>query len=138
MAPGTPRMLVVEDDAEGREPLTEVLGLQGYDATSVGDGRTAIERIRSGEFDVVVLDLGLPDIAGVEIIRAARALPDGPAVVVFTGHHRLRAAAEAAGCDAFILKPNLDELLARVSTAIAARAGRSVAAPPSTTGKVRG
>jgi len=62
-----------------------------------------------------VLDLGLPDVDGLEIIRTARALPDPPAVVAFTGHHRLKADAEAAGCDVFILKPDLDQLLARLA-----------------------
>ena len=121
MAPA-PRILVVEDDADGRDPLAEILGLQGYAVTGAADGATAIGQL--GAFDVVVLDLGLPDVAGVDVIRAARALPDGPAVVVFSGHHRLRADAEAAGCAAFVLKPDLDELLA----VIEAHVGQAVAA----------
>jgi CheY-like chemotaxis protein len=72
-----------------------------------------------------VLDLGLPDVDGLEIIRTARALPDPPAVVVFTGHHRLKADAEAAGCDVFIPKPDLDPLLARL--AVIAAKGQTTA-----------
>ena len=121
MAPA-PRILVVEDDADGRDPLAEILALQGYAVTGAADGATAIGQL--GAFDVVVLDLGLPDVAGVDVIRAARALRDGPAVVVFSGHHRLRADAEAAGCAAFVLKPDLDELLA----VIEAHVGQAVAA----------
>ena len=120
-----PRILIVEDDGDGREPLAEVLGLQGYTVTSAADGGDAIGRLGAEAYDVVVLDLGLPDVAGVDVIRAARALPDGgPAVVVFTGHPRLRADAEAAGCAAFVLKPDLDELLA----VIEAHVGQPVAA----------
>ena len=116
-----PRILVVEDDADGRDPLAEILGLQGYAVTGAADGATAIGQL--GAFDVVVLDLGLPDVAGVDVIRAARALPDGPAVVVFSGHHRLRADAEAAGCAAFVLKPDLDELLAAIEAQAIAKPG---------------
>ena len=119
-----PRILIVEDDGDGREPLAEILRLQGYAVTDTADGASAIGQL--GAFDVVVLDLGLPDVAGVDVIRAARALPDGPAVVVFSGHHRLRADAEAAGCAAFVLKPDLDELLA----VIEAHVGQAVAAKP--------
>ena len=120
MAP--PRVLVVEDDADGREPLGEILRLQGYAVAGAADGVTAIAQLGDG-FDVVILDLGLPDVEGLDVIRAARALPDGrPDVVVFTGHHRLQADAEAAGCTAFVLKPDLDELLARLTGIVAARA----------------
>ena len=123
MATTLPKLLVVEDDADGRDPLTELFTLEGYDATSVGDGATAIDRLSAGAFDVLVMDIGLPKVSGLDVVRAARALADPPAVIVFTGHHRLKAEAEAAGCDAFVLKPELEEL-ARVSTVIAARVGR--------------
>jgi len=124
MALTPPLVLVVEDDPDGREPLGEVLRLEGYAVTGAADGASAIRQLGDG-FDVVVLDLGLPDIAGVEVIRAACALPDGgPVVIVFTGYHRLRADAEAAGCAAFILKPDLDALLA----AIEAHVGQAVTA----------
>jgi len=125
-APMAPRVLVVEDDADGRDPLAEILGLEGYTVTGAADGATAIGQLGDG-FDVVVLDLGLPDVAGVDVIRAARALPDGPAVVVFSGHHRLRADAEAAGCAAFVLKPDLDKLLAVIEAHVL---GQAVAAKP--------
>src|SRR5437899_3190040 len=129
-----PKLLVVEDDADGREPLTELLALQGYNATSASDGGSAIEQLRAERFDVLVIDLGLSDdVTGLDVVRAARALADPPGVIAFTGHHRLKAEAEAAGCDAFVLKPELEELLARVSATIGARVGRTppaaVAAP---------
>ena len=107
------RVLIVEDDADGREPLAEVLSAEGYDVASAADGEAAMAGLE--DCDVLVLDLGLPDLDGLDVIRTARALPDPPAVVVFTGHHRLKADAEAAGCDAFILKPDLDDLLARLA-----------------------
>jgi len=58
------------------------------------------------------------------LIRTICATEERPAVVVFTGHHRLKADAEAAGCDAFVLKPDLEGLLATISSAIAAEGMR--------------
>jgi len=116
------RVLIVEDDADGREPLAEVLRAEGYDVAIAGDGGAAIAQLDG--CDVLVVDLGLPDIDCLDIIRSARALPVPPAVVVFTGHHRLMADAEAAGCAAFVLKPDLDALLAwlgSLTTSVAAR-----------------
>ena len=117
------RVLIVEDDADGREPLAEVLTAEGYEVAGAANGAMAIAQL--DDCDVLVLDLGLPDLDGLDIVRIARALPEPPAVVVFTGHHRLKADAEGAGCDVFILKPDLDELLARLA-AIAVQ-GRTAA-----------
>ena len=121
-----PKILIVEDDQDCCEALSEVLVLQGYDAMCVRDGREALAQLRREPFDVLVVDLGLADVTGLDVLRAARALPDAPPIVVFTGHHRLKADAEAAGCEAFVLKPALEELLACVGTLIAARLAQSV------------
>ena len=122
MASQRRRVLVVEDDAATREPLADLLRLEGYTVTTAPDGASAIRRLISEGHDAVVLDLGLPDVLGTDVIRAACALPNGrPAVIVFTGYHRLRPDAEAAGCDAFVLKPELEELLAQLSRIMEAR-----------------
>ena len=84
-----PKLLVVEDDADGLEPLAEILQLHGYEVASAADGTAAIARLGTEVFDVLVIDLGLPDVDGVDVIRAARALVDSPSVVAFTGHHRI-------------------------------------------------
>jgi two-component system KDP operon response regulator KdpE len=121
------RVLVVEDDGDGREPLTEVLRLEGYEVSSAADGATAIACVRVETYDALVLDIGLPDVDGLDVIRAMRphggrpGRPHGPVVIVFSGYHRLRADAEAAGCDGFVLKPDLDDLLARLRTAVEAQ-----------------
>jgi two-component system, OmpR family, KDP operon response regulator KdpE len=116
---GAAHLLVVEDDANAREALVELFRFEGYIAVAAADGRTALARLRTdAPVDAVVVDLGLPDIDGVDVIRAARTLPNSPAVIVFTGHYRHKRAAEAAGCDAFILKPDVDELRARVSALV--------------------
>ena len=125
----SPRVLVVEDHTDGRESLVDILEFQGYDVTSVADGAAGLAQLCGAPFEAVVLDLGLPDIDGVEVIRAARARSAAPAILVFTGFHRLKDAAEAAGCDAFILKPELEQLLASLGTMVAARASYRVPGP---------
>ena len=132
MARGAARVLVIEDDPDGREPLIELLRMEGYDVTPAADGGTALARLRTDEpFDALIVDFILPDIDAIEVIRATHALKDRPAVIVFTGYHRQKTAAEAAGSDAFILKPDIEQLLAQLRTLIAARIGRVVPSPDS-------
>jgi CheY-like chemotaxis protein len=120
-----PKLLIVEDDADGRDALAELFRLQGFEVASAADGEATLARLRSARFDVVVMDLGLPNGgSGLGLIRTICATEERPAVVVFTGHHRLKADAEAAGCDAFVLKPDLEGLLATISSAIAAEGMR--------------
>ena len=114
------RLLVVEDDTNAREALVELLRCEGYMTVAAPDGLTALGRLRTHVVDAVVVDLGLPDIDGVDVIQAARTLPNKPAVIVFTGHYRYKRAAEAAGCDAFVLKPDVEKLLAEVSALVGA------------------
>jgi two-component system KDP operon response regulator KdpE len=120
-------VLLVEDNSEGREPLCAVLELDGYRVTSANTGRAALALLDADRVDTVVLDLGLPDMDGVEIIRAVRSRPDPPAVLVFSGHHRLREIPEVAACDGFILKPDLGGLLARLKSIVE---DRRASAPP--------
>src|ERR1051326_6514819 len=82
-----PKLLIVEDDPDGRDALAEIFRLEGFAVGSGADGDTALARLRSARFDVVVMDLGLPDEAsGLNVIHAVCATPGRPAVVVFTGH----------------------------------------------------
>src|SRR5690348_13895958 len=96
---GAIRLLVVEDDANAREAVVELLRCEGSTTVAAADGRTAMAHLHA-PLDAIVVDLGLPDIDGVDVIHAARAHPNKPAVIVFTGHYRYKRAAEAAGCDA--------------------------------------
>jgi len=117
----TAHVLVVEDHAEGREALCAVLDVSGYRVASVATGADALALLPVEVFDAVILDLGLPAGDGIDVIRAVRERPNPPAAIVFTGHNRLRDVAEQNGCDAFVLKPELDELLRRLRSLIADR-----------------
>jgi CheY-like chemotaxis protein len=100
-------VLVVEDYADLREILCRVLELQGYGVQPAGDGREALELFRSGSFDAVICDLGLPGMCGRDLVAQVRQLRPGTAVVVLTGllTDDLASDAAAAGCDELLVKP---------------------------------
>ena len=92
----------------GRVVLNTILSELGHQAEFIGRGEAATERIAQGAFDVVLMDMVLPGINGVEAIRRIRALspPHGRiAIVGVSGRGDDEAASRAAGADAFLLKP---------------------------------
>ena len=113
-------VLVVEDDAEQRAVLVRELGSRGYRIQEAPDGRTALERWEAGRPDVVLLDLGLPDIDGLEVIRRIRRDAMTP-IVILSGRYAEREKVEALdrGADDYVTKPfGLDELHARLRVAL--------------------
>jgi two-component system KDP operon response regulator KdpE len=121
------RVLLVDDDATLRRTLGIGLRAAGHDVLVAADGRTALQAAREDKPDIVVLDLGLPDLSGVDVLRRLREWSSVPVVV-------LSARAESAekvqaldlGADDYVTKPfGMDELLARVRAA-ARRAGSDV------------
>ena len=125
------RILSVEDNPFGRVILNTILNELGHQADFIGLGENAGERLQQGDFDVVLMDMVLPGINGVEAIRRIRALgaPHGQvAVVGLSGRDGDEKAALAAGADAFILKPVSPRALAQVLAKVArARAGPGAA-----------
>ncbi|HEY6889393.1 MAG TPA: PAS domain S-box protein, partial [Solirubrobacter sp.] len=110
-------VLVVEDNTDAATSLVEFLALRGHRASSVASGRAGIAAVATLRPDVLICDIGLPDVSGYEVIRAVRAMPEGPHVfaIALTGYAqpRDREQALAAGFDAHIPKPpELEELLA--------------------------
>jgi CheY-like chemotaxis protein len=110
------RVLVIEDDAEVGTSLRDVLALLGHTVEWCRDGRSALERAVSFHPEVVLCDIGLPDLDGYEVARAIRAAPEirSAYVVALSGYaqpdHLARAA--QAGFDRHIAKPpSLDDLV---------------------------
>ncbi len=118
--------MLVEDDTSIAEPLTRALRREGYDVEVHGDGRGALSATHDGRFDLVVLDLGLPGLDGLEVCRRIRSEGNEVPVLVLTAR-----ADEVdtvvgldAGADDYVTKPfRLAELLARVRALIRRRAG---------------
>ncbi len=110
------RVLVVEDDPSVRRMLTELLGRDGFAVDAVGSGREVPSAMRSFQPDLVVLDLGLPDIGGIDVLRELRATADLP-IIVLSGRtdEADRVLALEVGADDYVVKPFLNgEFVARV------------------------
>ncbi|GAA2733064.1 response regulator [Streptomyces eurythermus] len=114
------RVLVVDDEPQIVRALVINLKARAYEVDAAPDGRTALELAASRHPDVVVLDLGLPDMDGVEVIRGLRGWTRVP-ILVLSARHSSDEKVEAldAGADDYVTKPfGMDELLARLRAAV--------------------
>ncbi len=120
-----PSILIVEDDEETRRALVRELQLRGYRIDQAADGRSAMGRWELRRPDVVLLDLGLPDMDGLEVIRRIRRDAATP-IVILSGRYeeREKVAALEGGADDYVVKPfSVDELHARLRVALRHAAG---------------
>ena len=111
------RILIVEDEARIASFLDKGLRAAGYTTTVVGDGETAVAAADDEAFDLVLLDLGLPDIDGHEVLRRIRADARQLPVIILTARREVdqTVAGFDGGADDYVTKPfRFDELLARV------------------------
>jgi two-component system, OmpR family, KDP operon response regulator KdpE len=125
------RVLVVDDEAAILKFLKPALGANDYEVTTAGSVAEATKRIAAEGPDVVVLDLGLPDGDGKEVIRRVREWSDVP-IVVLSARDREAEKIEALdlGADDFVNKPfGVGELMARIRTALRHRMQRHLETP---------
>ncbi|MFL5820854.1 MAG: response regulator transcription factor [Solirubrobacteraceae bacterium] len=124
-----PRVLVVEDDRPIAEVLQRSLRMEGYDVRTSGDGREALDAAHAFLPDLVVLDLGLPGLDGIEVARRLREHDDTP-ILMLTARDALEARVEGldAGADDYLVKPfERQELLARLRALLRRRPPRGAA-----------
>jgi two-component system KDP operon response regulator KdpE len=117
---GKLRVLVVDDEPPIRRFLRAALGSQDYIVNDLDTGGPAIDIARRKGADLIVLDLGLPDIDGIEVIRQIRSAGSAIPIIVLSSRNdeAAKVAALDLGADDFITKPfGIDELLARVRAA---------------------
>ncbi len=109
-------VLLVEDDPALRRALRTLMRARDLEVIDVGTGEEAVVTASGGAADVILLDLGLPDIDGLEVLRRVRTFSDVP-VIVLTAHDQQHEKVRAldAGADDYVTKPfDTEELLARV------------------------
>jgi two-component system response regulator MprA len=124
-----PRVLVVEDDEEIAGVLQRSLRLEGYDVRLSGDGEAALTDARAFVPDLVVLDLGLPKLDGMEVARRLRSEDDVP-ILMLTARDEVDARVEGldTGADDYLVKPfERQELLARLRALLRRRPPRGSA-----------
>ena len=122
------RLLLVEDDAMIGETVLQVLRAEHYAVDWVRDGAMADQALRSAQYDLVLLDLGLPKRDGLEVLRALRARRSTVPVLIATARDGIsdRIAGLDAGADDYVAKPyDTDELLARIRALLRRSAGRA-------------
>jgi DNA-binding response OmpR family regulator len=110
-------VLLVEDDRDIAEPLARALAREGYDVSEAGDGRVALEGVLAAPPDLIILDIGLPGVDGLQVCRHVRDLhPQLPILMLTARDGELEMVAGLdAGADDYVTKPfRLSVLLARI------------------------
>ena len=115
-----PRILLVEDNEMNRDMLSRRLARKGYEVEMAVDGRAGVEMGRAGKYDLILMDMSLPEIDGWEATRQLRAAPETQAVpiIALTAHAMAgdREKALEAGCNDYDTKPiELDRLLGKMT-----------------------
>ena len=125
----SPRVLIVEDDEEIAQVLQRSLRMEGYDVRSAPDGQAGLEQSRAFAPDLVILDLGLPKVDGLEVARRLREADDVP-ILILTARDAVEARVEGldSGADDYLVKPfERQELLARLRALLRRRPPRGSA-----------
>ncbi|HEY0688938.1 MAG TPA: response regulator [Kribbella sp.] len=114
------RVLIVDDDTQLLRALSINLRARNYEVDVAPDGRTALATAARNAPNLVILDLGLPDIDGVEVVHSLRGWSTAPIVVLSArGAQAEKVTALDAGADDYVTKPfGMDELLARIRSAL--------------------
>lgn len=114
------RVLVIEDEAPIRKTLAIDLHARGYTVSLAADGTTGVGSARTESPDVILLDLGLPDIDGIQVTREIRTFSESPIIVLSVrGEESDKVSALDAGADDYVTKPfGIQELLARMRAAL--------------------
>jgi DNA-binding NtrC family response regulator len=112
------RALVVDDSPQMLDVLCEMIADEGYEITRTVDGATALEVLSSGHFDLVITDLHMGQVSGVDILSRAKEWCPASVVIIVTGSSSITPAIEAVryGVDGYLLKPfTMDDLLECIS-----------------------
>ena len=118
---GRSRVLVVDDESSIRELLQKTLALAEYEVDTAPDGRAALERLRLGNYDLLIADLKMPGMDGLTLIREAKRLKTDLPVIIITGFSTESSAIEAVnlGVAGYLTKPfRVPQVLAAAARAL--------------------
>ena len=122
-------VLVIDDDEETRNLFSTVLTDAGYLVEAVENGKQAIKLCKKGPFDIALIDIELPDIKGIELLKTLRQLQPKMVKIIITGHPSIENAVKSVNekADGYLLKPvNMAEMLEMIKKILAERANEYV------------
>ncbi len=125
-------ILLVDDEARFRVTLSKRLGERGQDVTAVSSGMEAIAELKERDYDVVVLDVKMPGMDGLETLTALKKIRPHTQVILLTGHASMDSSIEGMrlGAFEFVLKPcDIDQLLELIEAACAVKASEAASDP---------
>ena len=96
-----PRVLAVDDEQVVCESIRRVLSLEGYQVTTTTSAREGLDLVRKHEFDLILLDIKMPEVDGIEFLREARAISPEAEILIVTGYATIETADEAMRLGAF-------------------------------------
>lgn len=121
------RILIAEDEPRIATFLEKGLRANGYTTVTVNDGRMAASLARDGDFDLIILDLGLPSLDGLDALRDIRRRGEGVPVVILTARNDAAVGGFESGADDYVTKPfRFEELLARVRVRLKSQSGEAL------------
>ncbi len=116
----TPKILLVDDEERFRTTLAKMLRAQGLEVATLGSGREALEELQNVAYDVMVLDVRMPDMDGIATLAEIKRIAPQVEVIILTGHASMDAALEImqlGGYD-YLLKPcPVEDLLTKIESA---------------------
>jgi len=124
MEPRKKRILVIEDDWEMRSLLEDYLEEEGYAVGSAKDGSEAFRKLAKESFDLIITDIRMPGLNGLEILPGLRQIQSGIPIIVITafGSEEVQRRALTRGADAYLEKPlHLDQLRALIQEMVSSR-----------------
>jgi DNA-binding NtrC family response regulator len=125
---GAARVLVVDDEDRFRESMLKILKAKGLDAVAVSGGAEALAALEESDFDVVLLDVKMPGVDGIEVLQRMQGRQHRAEVLILTGHASLDTAMAIVrhGAYDYLLKPcDIDELIIKIDQAYERRLARN-------------
>ncbi len=115
-----PKVLIVDDEERFRKTMCKLLTVEGMEATTAGSGQEALEKLKGGVYDVIVLDVRMPEMTGVQALAEIRKIDPEVEVIIMTGYASVDTAKEIMklGAYDYLLKPyEKQELMDRIEAA---------------------
>jgi DNA-binding response OmpR family regulator len=116
------RILVVDDEKIARKSLADILQLEGYEVKTVEDGPSALADLKNHDFELILLDIRMPKMDGIEVMRQAKEISPNTQVILLTAHGSMESAIEALrfGAHDYLIKPSSpQEILSSIAGALA-------------------